>query len=160
MDLTKWAWLIVPLGVTRAMQIALWDRITQRPRAWLLRRLNPEDRGMGDPRRPYLSYLLECPWCISVWIGLAAVLAVIVPATRTAALVVLAALALSLAAVVIDRMIDRWLPDQPHPPAPPVVVGDVNVNVAPEQAGTYEEAPAVVAAALADLTGDESYREG
>jgi hypothetical protein len=153
-DLTSWAWLIVPLGVTRAMQIALWDRITQRPRAWLLRKLNPDGLGMGDPNRPYLSYLLECPWCISVWIGLAAVLAVIVPATRTAALVILAALALSLVAVLLDRMIDRFLPDNPPAPAsPPTVQGGV-VAVWPE------EAPQAVVDALADLTGDDSPREG
>jgi len=106
MALIVWGLVVVPLGVTRAMQITLWDRITERPRQWLLRRLNPNDLPMDDPDRPYLSYLLECPWCSSVWIGLIVSAGLYVGSTRIITLLVLTALSASLAAVVIDRLID------------------------------------------------------
>lgn len=116
MELTSWAWLILPLGVCRAVQLVLWDRVFQRPRSWLLRRLNPQGYTMTDPRRRYLSYLIECPWCVSVWLGGAAVALVEWDTTREPTLAVLAALALSLAAVAIDRTFDRVWPDDPPPP--------------------------------------------
>lgn len=122
MNLTPWAWLILPLGVCRALQIALWDRIFAAPRSWLLRKLNPQGLALNDPARPYLSYLLECPWCLSVWIGAAAVALVLWDAARQITLAVLAALALSLVVVAVDRTFDRWLPDRPVP-APPAHVG-------------------------------------
>lgn len=149
MNLTTWAWLILPLGVCRATQIALHDRIFEKPRSWLLSKLNPNGLPMTDPERPYLSYLLECPWCLSVWIGFAAVALVLWDATRAGALAVLAALALSLAAVVLDRMVDRWFPDQPHSSGV-TIEGDLHVHSPPEQA------PPAVAAAFEELTGDSS----
>jgi hypothetical protein len=104
--LVLWALVVVPLGTTRAMQIFLWDRITKKPREWALRRFNPEGYDMGDPRRGYLSYLLECPWCSSVWIGLAVAAGLYIGSTRIVTLLVLTGLSASLAAVVLDRMID------------------------------------------------------
>lgn len=144
MNLSTWAWLIVPLGVCRAVQIALHDRILAAPRSWLLRKLNPRGLPMNDPARPYLSYLLECPWCLSVWIGLAAVGLLLWDATRAATLAVLAGLALSLLAVVLDRAVDRWFPDEPHTTAT-ISRGEVEV----------EGPPAHVAEAFDQLTGDD-----
>lgn len=144
MNLTRWAWLIVPLGICRALQIALWDRIFERPRSWLLGKLNPQGRPMNDPQRPYLSYLIECPWCLSVWIGGLAVALLLWDATRAGTLAVLAALALSLAAVVLDRAVDRWFPDQPHTTA--TLRG---------QGLEVEGPPGHVAEAFQQLSGDE-----
>lgn len=114
MNLTPWAFVILPLGVCRATQIMLFDRVTATPRNWLLRQLNPHGYPVDDPRRPYLSVLWECPWCASVWLGAVATGFVAWDGSRAATLLVLAALALSLVAVAIDRMFDRWLPDMPH----------------------------------------------
>lgn len=138
MNLTSWAWVLLPLGVCRAVQIALWDRITERPRRALLARLNPEGRPMSDPDRPYLSYLLECPWCLSVWIAAAFVVLVLFGPTRAAALAVLLVLTLSLLAVGIDRAFDRLLPDEPPTASPPPAPAP----------------PPHVGAAFQDLTGD------
>jgi hypothetical protein len=147
-DLTKWAWLILPLGVCRATQMVLVDRIFARPRAALLRWLNPNGYDLRDSRRGYLSYLLECPWCVSVWLGGAAVALVAWEETRPWALFVLAALALSLAAVFMDRLVDKWTPDEP-----PASTGDLIVN------NTFgappDIPPAHVAEAFQSLTGDE-----
>lgn len=146
MDLAPWAWLIVPLGVCRAMQIVLWDRITQRPREWLLDRL---------PDGGYLAYLLRCPWCVSVWLGLAAVALLSWGSSRAGALLVLAGLALSLAAVVLDRLIDRYAPDEPLPASPPAPAPPGTVY------GRVDDAPPyAVASALDHLTGDDTRREG
>lgn len=163
MDLTTWAWLIVPLGVTRAVQIVLWDRITKGPRAWLLERLNPEGYGMGDPRRGYLSYLLECPWCMSIWVGALVTAGLLWDLTRAATLAVLLVLALSLAAVIIDRMVDRWLPDE-APPAAPAEVNVGQVVLGGPQGGEFvqdvgyvgDDPPPEVAQALADLAGADT----
>jgi hypothetical protein len=133
-ELTSWAWLILPLGVCRATQIALWDRVLRRPRSWLLRKLNPRGVPMSDPTRPYLSYLLECPWCLSVWVAAAAVAATLYEPTRQATLGVLLALALSLVAVALDRTFDRLLPDQP----------------------LSDDTPSYVSSAFAELSDDET----
>lgn len=166
MNLTTWAWLIVPLGVTRAMQIVLWDRITQRPRDWLLEKLNPAGYGMKDPRRPYLSYLLECPWCVSVWLGLVVVGLVLWDATRAVALAVLAALALSLLAVLIDRAIDRTLPDELPNPVVTARPGELPVELREQDGGGWSaepvpwagDVPDAVRAAFDDVgrTGDDA----
>lgn len=112
MRIENWAWLIVPLGMCRAVQIALVDRIFAKPRKWLLHKLNPRNLPMSDPNRPYLSYLLECPWCISVWLGIVAAILLVNKATLRPTLWVLLALALSLAAVVLDRLIDVYASDE------------------------------------------------
>lgn len=146
MDLTKWAWLIVPLGVTRAMQITLWDRITAAPRAWLGDRLNPDG---------YLGYLIRCPWCISVWIGALTVALTVWGTTREWTLRVLAALALSLVAVVLDRVIDRVAPDDPAPTVDP---GPVLADATALPVGWVDDSepvPPAVAAALDEMTGDD-----
>ena len=56
--------LITAVAVYRATVLILHDYITES-----LRRLL---RGSGD----HLTYLSECPWCASIWVG-----AVIVPLT-------------------------------------------------------------------------------
>jgi hypothetical protein len=113
-NLTPLAWLLVPLGVCRAMQILLFDRVTEPPRRWLLERLNPNGYEVDDPRRPYFSVILSCPWCLSVYVAAAAIGFCLWDTTRSAALAVLAVLSVSLLAVGIDRMFDKWLPDQAH----------------------------------------------
>lgn len=145
MNLTAWAWLILPLGLCRATQMGLHDRIFEKPRGWLLSKLNPEGRSMNDPQRSYLSYLLECPWCLSVWISALFVALVCWETTRFAALAVLLILALSLAAVVLDRAVDRWFPDEPH------------TRASIEQGGlSVEGPPGHVAEAFDRLSGDAS----
>lgn len=94
------------------MQIVLWDRVFKGPREWLLGKLNPKGLPLNHPDRSYLSYLLECPWCMSVWIGAAIALGLANEATDTPTLWVLAVLAISLAAVVIDRLIDVYASDE------------------------------------------------
>lgn len=115
MNLTPWAWLIVPLGLCRLLQIVLWDRVLRRPRGWLLRKLNPEGLSMHDPDRPYLSYALECVWCMSVWVGSWLVPLLLWDLTRAATLAVLLVLALSLVIVIFDRTVDSVWPDPPSP---------------------------------------------
>lgn len=144
MNLTAWAWLLLPLGVCRAVQIALVDRIFEKPRAWLLTKLNPKGLPMAHPDRGYLSYLLECPWCISIWVAALAVGLVAWDATRAGTMIVLAVLTLSLLAVVLDRIIDRAVPDQPH-----ATEGTGPVMV--------EEPPAGVTEAFAHLSGDDQH---
>lgn len=149
MDLTPWAWLILPLGITRLLQIALVDRLLHTPREWLLRKLNPDGLPMHDPDRPYLSYLLECPWCLSVWLGGIVMALVSIDATRPATLAVLAALALSLFAVLADRAVDVGpLRDRPPEQEPTPVAAPAEPDV-----------PPVVAAALRDMTGDNTTEE-
>lgn len=154
MDLTKWTWIIVALGAPRAMQIVLWDRITRAPRHWLQAKLNPQNLPMNDPNRGYLSYLLECPWCMSIWIGAAIVGGLLWDLTRAATLAVLAICAISLVAVLVDRIIDRALPDEAPEPQPQVL--QVAVEHEHEEAPYEDEPPPAVARALANLTGADT----
>lgn len=141
MNLTAWAWAIIPLGMTRILQVALHDRVVRGPRRWLLKRLNPQGLPMDHEDRPYWSYMLECPWCLSMWLAIGCVAGLLWDATRAATLAVLLVFAISLLAVVIDRLVDRFTPDQP-PPAPPAFPSPL--------------APAHVQAAFDQLTGDET----
>lgn len=151
MDLTPWAWLILPLGATRLLQIVLWDRVLRRPRSWLMGKLNPRGLPMHDPARPYFSYLLECPWCMSVWLGGGLVALVAWDASRQITLAVLLALTLSLAAVLLDRAIDASpLRDQPPEEPAPTMQGVMPPPEAP---------PAAVVDALHQLTGDDADEE-
>lgn len=155
-DLNAITMLILALGTTRAVQIALWDRITEAPRGWLQGKLNPEGLGMHDPGRGYLSYALECVWCSSVWIGLATAALFAWETTRVGLLIIEGALALSLLAVVIDRMVDRWLPDEAPPQATGTLqVGDLTVTGPPDELSPFVEevgeVPTEVAEAFAEL---------
>ena len=118
------------------------SRVLRGPRTWLSKRLNPKGYPLGHPKRPYWSWLLECPWCLSVWAGLPLVGGLLWDATRAWVLALLLVLTLSLLTVVIDRLVDKFTPDPPAPapPAPP--------PPAP--------APPHVQAAFDQLTGDET----
>lgn len=142
MNLINWAWAIIPLGMTRILQVALHDRVLRGPRRWLLRKLNPQGLPMGHEDRPYWSFMLECPWCLSMWLAIGCVAALLCDATRDAALAVLLVTAISLMAVVIDRLVDKFTPDQPPP--------------APAPAPPSPPVPPHVAAAFDQLTGDET----
>lgn len=52
--------LLVSLAVYRGTLLVTGDRITRTPRRWLRARLNEEGR---------VAYLLECPWCVSIYLG-------------------------------------------------------------------------------------------
>lgn len=48
------------LATARITRLVTTDRITQAPRSWIIKRLNPE--GL-------LAYLIVCDWCASVYVG-------------------------------------------------------------------------------------------
>lgn len=52
--------LVAALATARLTRLITTDRITERPRMWLLMRLDPE--GLG-------AYLVTCSWCVSVYVG-------------------------------------------------------------------------------------------
>ena len=56
-------WLLVlltVLAVARLTHLLVYDFITDRPRAWI------QEHGPLP-----LAYLVQCPWCLSIWIGFA-----------------------------------------------------------------------------------------
>jgi hypothetical protein len=55
------ALLIGALVTARLTRLVTSDRITEAPRNWLLRRLDPQ--GLA-------AYFVVCPWCVSVYAGL------------------------------------------------------------------------------------------
>lgn len=130
--------IVAALGVCRATQIVLHDRILRTPREAALRRLNPHGLPPGHPDLGYLAYLLQCPWCLSTWLGAAAVAGLTWAPWATVR--VLAALSLSLLAVVLDRLIDKHASDE-----------DAAARAEPVAAWDEEPPPAVAAA----LAGDE-----
>lgn len=103
---------VAVVGGCRATQIVLHDRILRRPREAVLRRVNPHGYGPGDERLGYIGYLLQCPWCVSVWIGGAIAAGLAWDESRSAVVWILVALTISLLAVSIDRAIDTWLSDE------------------------------------------------
>lgn len=55
--------LLTVLAVARLTRLVTEDKILEKPRDWVLDRVDP--LGM-------LTYLLGCPWCVSVYLGAAA----------------------------------------------------------------------------------------
>lgn len=104
-----WALIVIPIGVTRGMQILIWDRLFLSPRVWLAKKLNPNDHHMSHPDRSYLSYLMECPYCMSMWVGTFASLGVYFEPTRIVTLLILTALSSSFVAVLLDRAQDKMM---------------------------------------------------
>lgn len=108
---------IVVLGATRAVRLVVADTLTEPLRLWIVRRSQARAARVGS--HAWLAKLVTCPWCSSVWIGFFVVLAVEVSKwTRSLSLAVLAILALSLLATVIDSMIHEHIekPDVDEPP--------------------------------------------
>jgi hypothetical protein len=79
-------------AVYRICRIVARDSITDRPRAWLSTRFH----GM-------LVNLLLCMWCLSFWLGIAAVLLTSWNTTRETWLVIAAMLSISTAVGVISE---------------------------------------------------------
>lgn len=114
MNLTSWVWLLVPLGVTRATQIVLHDRLLATPRSWARANLGG-----------YVRYSLGCQWCTSTQLGLITALLLATDSTRSAVLWVLLALSASLVAVAIDRVFDAVPALQDPPVSTPNYVDSV-----------------------------------
>lgn len=53
--------LVAMLATYRVTLLVTADEITAPPREWLLGRLRPEGQW---------ATLLQCPWCVSWWVGL------------------------------------------------------------------------------------------
>lgn len=104
MRLIAWTWLILPLGVSRATQIVIHDKILEKPRNFV------ERHGTS-----YMKYSIGCPWCTSMQLALIAVAFIAWDFSRTFALWVLVALSVSFVAVVLDRLVDKYTPDPPPP---------------------------------------------
>lgn len=68
--------LVVLLGLVVARATRLWrdDTISEAPREWVEYRLDNAGRLAG--LRSWLAKLLECPWCLSGWLSILAVVAV------------------------------------------------------------------------------------
>lgn len=52
--------ILATLSMARLTRFVTTDKIFERPRDWVLDRIDPD--GM-------LTYLLGCPWCVSVYLG-------------------------------------------------------------------------------------------
>ncbi len=107
--------LVLALAACRGTQLILHDRIFE-PFRSLVKRL-------GE----YPAYLVGCPWCVSVWVGLGLVVGIAWDSSTAIVTWLAVALALSLLAVAFDRLFDRFLPDElpavppaPAPPQPPM----------------------------------------
>lgn len=46
----------------RLTKLVIDDRLVEAPREWLFERFPPEST--------YIGYLVTCPWCVSMWVGL------------------------------------------------------------------------------------------
>lgn len=55
--------VVFALAVARATVLVTEDKITEKPRFAVIRRV--KEGG-------YLEYLVTCPWCVSIWLGIPA----------------------------------------------------------------------------------------
>jgi hypothetical protein len=59
----NWITLVVIAGATaRLTRLVTTDKIFERPRDWILDRVDPHG---------FITYLLGCPWCVSIYVGAA-----------------------------------------------------------------------------------------
>lgn len=102
-------WVFAPFAVARLCQLVLSDKITERFREWVRRRIVVRF-SKGKPAG--LLDLFGCFWCLSVWFGLmVAACAVLVSRSEWWGLPVVT-FALSELAIIIDRVMDRVVPDE------------------------------------------------
>src|SRR5262245_33902218 len=91
----SWLMVAVLLGaVARVTVLIRTDRIMRKPRHALAQKLHTDS---------YLRYFLSCPWCISIWVGLAAAITAHFWWHYPAYQIVVLALALSYAASMLAR---------------------------------------------------------
>jgi hypothetical protein len=103
-SLPAWFALIVaPLGVARAVWLVMSDRITAPWRNWM-------ERKGG-----YAAYFVQCPWCVSMWVAGITVALLAWDVTAPVVEWLLFVGALSIFAVLSERVIDRtpMLEDKP-----------------------------------------------
>lgn len=55
--------ILLLLATARVTRLLSEDKITERPRLWLTRKLEGHSQ---------LQYLIHCPWCLSMYVGAAA----------------------------------------------------------------------------------------
>lgn len=60
-----WWWIVYALAVARVTNLITGDVITKPGRDWLFRRLNPDKES-----HELLAELVECRWCMSIWVAL------------------------------------------------------------------------------------------
>lgn len=89
------ALIVATLATYRLTRLITTDRITKAPRERIIRAL---------PRESLLSYLLVCPWCVSVYTGAAVAGAWWAWGDTVAYTAVTAALALSAATGFLTRL--------------------------------------------------------
>lgn len=53
-------YILMMLAVARITRLVNEDTLTERPRSWLILRLNGHENA---------QYLITCPWCVSVYAG-------------------------------------------------------------------------------------------
>lgn len=94
--------IVYTLAVARLTLLVTTDEITRPVRERIIARLNPDSR-FG----PWLAYLIECPWCMSVWVaGIALPLASIHPShplPYTTAWILAASMVTGTLSAYIDR---------------------------------------------------------
>ena len=60
-----WAVTLIALAAYRLYRIVGEDKITERPRHWVLYELEFRKEGRGS----YWNEFIECPWCAGFWIS-------------------------------------------------------------------------------------------
>lgn len=58
--------ILAGLATARVTRLVTGDRLTERPRLWLLTQIVRRNRH-GD--ESLAAYLVTCPWCVSVYAG-------------------------------------------------------------------------------------------
>lgn len=86
--------VVYALAVARLTRLITADRITERPRNWLVMRMwwrdcsychsgTPQEQGnnlrlhIRTAEKPLSVYLLTCGWCVSIWVSAAVTLLVV-----------------------------------------------------------------------------------
>lgn len=118
MRLAPWLPLLVPVGSFRLVHFIVFDALARRPRGWVTHRSTTKrdrrleartDEWWNDHawRRPfaYRAKLVSCSWCVSMWVALVVVVAMLVDPEWTAR--VLAVPAVATLAMLVEVLLDR-----------------------------------------------------